>query len=411
MQMQQLLRPLVFLLELHSLAGRISRTGQATDAEAVSHDRCGQRMRHLIMAAALLCPLTLIPGVRAQQPAAVSVGTVTAELKPITRSVDFVGRVEAVQRVDIHARVTGFLQKVLFKEGDLVKEGEALYQIEPDTFQAAKTQAQGALYQAQAKYQNAVAQRARIEELVKTRAATPAQLDQQVAAEKSSQGDIVVATANLQTATVNLGYTDITSPITGEIGRTNVTVGNVVGPNSGTLTTIVSQDPMYVTFPVSQRDLLSFQRQKEKQNAADLAVKIRFADGSMYPETGRINFIDIKVDRATDTVTVRATFPNPHNTLIDGQLVRVSVSTGKPEEKVLIPQAALIVDQQGPYVFLAADGKAVVQRVRLGGESGPDVIVEDGLKGGEQVVVQGMDTLRPGAAVIANPVAAITRQG
>jgi membrane fusion protein, multidrug efflux system len=368
-------------------------------------------MRHLIVAAALLCPLTLVPGAGAQQPAAVSVGTVTTELKPITRSVDFVGRVEAIQRVDIHARVTGFLQKILFKEGDLVKQGDALYQIEPDTFQAAKTQAQGALYQAQAKYQNAVAQRARIEELVKTRASTPAQLDQQVAAEKSTQGDIVVATANLQTATINLGYTDITSPITGEIGRTNVTVGNVVGPGSGTLTTIVSRDPMYVTFPVSQRDLLSFQRQREKQNAADLAVKIGFADGSTYPETGRINFIDIKVDRATDTVTVRATFPNPDNTLIDGQLVRVSVSTGKPEEKVLIPQAALIVDQQGPYVFLAAGGKAVVQRVRLGGESGPDVIVEDGLKGGEQVVVQGMDTLRPGAAVIANPVAATTRQG
>lgn len=367
-------------------------------------------MHRLILAAALLCPLTLVSGVRAQQPAAVPVGIIAAQRKPITRSVDFVGRIEAIQRVDIHARVTGFLQKILFKEGDLVKEGQALYQIEPDTFQAAKTQAQGALYQAQAKYQNAVAQRARIQELVKTRAATPAQLDQQVAAEKSAQGDIVVATANLQTATINLGYTDISSPITGEIGRTNVTIGNVVGPDSGILASIVSRDPMYVTFPVSERDLLSFQR-KEQQNAAELAVKIGFADGSMYPETGRINFIDVKVDRATDTVTVRASFPNLTNTLIDGQLVHVTVSTGNPEEKVLVPQAALIVDQQGPYVFLAVDGKAVVRRVRLGGESGSDVIVEDGVKGGEQVIVQGLDALRPGAAVIANPVAPTAGQG
>lgn len=360
-------------------------------------------MRRLALTAALLCPLTLASGAHAQQPAAVPVVTLVAERKPITRSVDFVGRVEAIQRVDIHARVTGFLQKILFTEGDLVKQGQPLYQIEQDTFQAAETQARGALFQAQAKYQNAVAQRGRIQELVKTNAATRAQLDQQVAAEKAAQGEVVVATANLQTASINLGYTSIASPITGEIGRTNVTIGNVVGPDSGTLATIVSRDPMYVTFPVSQRDFLGFQRQTQETSVANLAVTLRFADGSVYPETGHINFIDIKVDRATDTVTVRATFPNPKNTLIDGQLVRVAVSTGKPEEKVLVPQAALIVDQQGPYVFLVVDGKAKVQRVRLGGESGPNAIIEDGLKGGEQVVVQGMDTLRPGAAVIASP--------
>jgi membrane fusion protein, multidrug efflux system len=369
------------------------------------------KMRRVVLAVALLCPLTLILDARAQQPAAVQVGTIAAERKPITRAVDFVGRVEAIQHVDIRARVTGYLQKILFTEGDMVKQGQPLYQIEPDTFKAAETQARGALFEAQAKYQNAVAQRERIQELVKTSAATPAQLDKQVAAEKSAQGDVVIATANLQTAGINLGYTDITSPITGEIGRTNVTIGNVVGPDSGTLATIVSRDPMYVTFPVSQRDFLGLQRQEAKKKVTDLAVNLRFADGSVYPETGRINFVDVKVDRATDTVIVRATFPNPKSTLIDGQLVRVAVSTGTPEEKVLVPQAALIVDQQGPYVFVVVDGKAKVQRLRLGGESGPNVIVEDGLKGGEQVVVQGMDTLRPGAAVLASPVAPTGGQG
>lgn len=369
-------------------------------------------MRRVVLAVALLlCPLSLIPDARAQQPAAVRVGTVAAERKPITRAIDFVGRVEAIQHVDIRARVTGFLQKILFTEGDLVKEGQPLYQIEPDTFKAAETQARGALFEAQAKYQNAVAQRERTQELVKTNAATPAQLDRQVAAEKSAQGDVIIATANLQTATINLGYTDIASPITGEIGRTNVTIGNVVGPDSGTLATIVSRDPMYVTFPVSQREFLGLQREEAARKVTDLAVNLRFADGSAYPETGRINFVDVKVDRATDTVTVRATFPNPKRTLIDGQLVRVALSTGKPQEKVLVPQAALIVDQQGPYVFLVVDGKAAIQRLRLGGESGPDAIVEDGLKGGEQVVVQGMDTLRPGAAVIASPVPPADGQG
>jgi membrane fusion protein (multidrug efflux system) len=307
--------------------------------------------------------------------------------------------------VDIHARVIGFLKQVMFKEGELVKQDEPLYQIEPDSFQAAEQQARGALFQAQAKYANATAQRARTEELVTTHAAPRAQLDQQVALEKSAQGEVVVADANLRAASINLGYTSITAPITGEIGRTKVTVGNVVGPDTGALTTIVSRDPMYVVFPVSQREFLKVQNEKRQQRGGALSVRLRFSDGSLYDESGQINFVDVTVDRATDTVTVRATMPNPHGDLIDGQLVRVAVATDKPEEKVLVPQAALIVDQQGTYVFLVVDNKAVVQRVRLGGEQGSAAIVDDGLKGGEQVVVQGMETLRPGAAVIASPAA------
>ncbi len=367
-------------------------------------DGHGDEMRPLILAVASLLLLAGPSLAQAPQQAAQPVGTVTAERRPITRAADFVGRVEAIERVDVRARVTGFLDKVLFKEGEVVKKGQPIYQIEPDTFKAAETQAQGALFEAQAKYQNATAQRARVQELVKTSAAARSQLDQQIAAEKAAQGEVVVATANLENARIKLGYTTITSPITGEIGRTNVTMGNVVGPDSGILTTIVSRDPMYVTFPVSQREFLKVQKAEQQTRKEEFAVRIRFADGSLYPQVGHINFVDIKVDRTTDTVTVRASFPNPEGTLIDGQLVRVAVSTGKPEEKVLVPQAALIVDQQGPYVFLVENGKAVVRRLRPGGESGPDVIVEDGLKGGEQVVVQGMETLRPGTAVIASPV-------
>ncbi|MBV9248843.1 MAG: efflux RND transporter periplasmic adaptor subunit [Acetobacteraceae bacterium] len=358
----------------------------------------------LITISALLCVLAMISNAGAQQATALPVGTVMAEKRPVTRASEFVGRVEAVERVDVRARVTGFLQQVEFKEGDLVKAGQPLYQIERDTFQAAELQARGALFQAQAKFANATAQRARIEELVKTDAAARSQLDQQVAAEKSSQGEVIIADANLKTATVNLGYTSIVSPINGEIGRTNVTVGNVVGPDTGTLTTIVSRDPMYVVFPVSQREFLKIEGQADRAKSEALTVNIRFSDGSLYPEAGRINFVDIKVDRATDTVTVRATMPNPQGKLIDGQLVRVSVSAEKPEERVVVPQTALIVDQQGPYVFTVVDGKAAIQRVKLGGESGPDVIVDDGLKGGEQVVVQGMESLRAGAAVLASPV-------
>ena len=237
---------------------------------------------------------------------------------------------------------------------------------------------------------------------MKTDAASRALLDERVAAQTGAQGEVVVADANLKTANVNLGYTEITAPISGEIGRTKVTKGNVVGPDTGPLTVIVSRDPMYVTFPVSQRVFLNIEGERKAMHEA-LSVRIRFSDGSTYGQLGRINFIDVTVDRATDTVTVRATMPNPTGALIDGQLVRVSVEAEKPVEKVLVPQSALIVDQQGTYVFTVTDGKAVVARVKLGGESGPYAIVEDGLKGGEQVVVQGMESLRPGSPVIASP--------
>jgi membrane fusion protein (multidrug efflux system) len=223
---------------------------------------------------------------------------------------------------------------------------------------------------------------------------------------------VVIADANLKTATVNLGYTDILAPINGQIGRSQLTKGNVVGPDSGPLTTIVSNDPMYVAFPVSQREFLKVKEREARtarQNA--LGVRIRFSDGSTYDQAGRINFVDVTVDRATDTVLVRATMPNPNGALIDGQLVRVSVEADKPEEKVLVPQSALIVDQQGTYVFLVVDGKATIARVKLGGESGPYAIVDDGLKGGEQVVVQGMESLRSGSLVVASPAPAPLGRG
>jgi membrane fusion protein (multidrug efflux system) len=176
---------------------------------------------------------------------------------------------------------------VLFKEGEIVKEGDVLYRIEPDTFQAAVQQAQGALLQAQSKFANATVQRGRTQELVKTDAASRALLDERVANEKGAQGEVVSADANLKTANVNLGYTEITAPISGEVGRTNITKGNVVGPDSGPLTVIVSRDPMYVTFPVSQRVFLEVQHEEErKARGQALTVRIRFSDGSTYAESG-----------------------------------------------------------------------------------------------------------------------------
>ncbi len=363
-------------------------------------------MRSLVWATAVAGLLIAASAGSAQQPAAIPVGTVAAALRPITQATEFVGRVEAINRVEIRARVTGYLEDVLFKDGAYVKEGDVLYRIEPDTFQAAVQQAQGDLLKAQGTLANATAQLARTQELVKTDAASRALLDVRTAEQKSAQGAVIIADANLKTANVNLGYTEITAPISGEIGRTAVTKGNVVSPDSGPLTVIVSRDPMYVAFPVSQRiflDIEAEETRRGKGEAQALKVGIRFSNGSPYDQTGRIDFINVQVDRATDTVLVRAVISNPDGRLIDGQLVRVSVEGDKPQEKVLVPQSALIADQQGPYVFVVEDGKAAIRRVKLGGDSGTDAIIDDGLKGGEQVIVQGMGSLRVGSPVIASP--------
>jgi membrane fusion protein, multidrug efflux system len=353
-------------------------------------------MRAIILAA-FVCAYA--PSAHSQGAAAVPVGVVKAELRPIAKTLDFVGRVDAINRVDVRARVNGYLEAVLFKEGDLVKEGQPLYRIEKGLFQAAVEQAQGKLQTTKAQHELAIKNRQRQEELYAKNVSAGKQLDEAVASEGEAQ-----------TAQINLGYTDIVAPIAGKIGRTALTKGNVVSPDSGVLTTIVSQDPMYVTFPVSQREFLRATQTGRAADVKSIKAQIRFSDGSLYDQLGEINFVDVTVDRSTDTVIVRATMPNPNGHLIDGQLVRVNLESGTPEEKVLIPQSALIADQKGVYVFVVEDGKAVIRRIKTGGENGANIVVEDGLTAGDQVIVEGLQAVRPGVAVRASLVPPAVRQ-
>ena len=360
-------------------------------------------MRVAFLATLALSAFTLPAHSQQKQPADISVGVVSAERKPISKAQDFVGRVDAVDRVEIRARVTGFLDEIEFKEGDTVKEGDPLYRIEKGLFQAAVGQAEGALERSKAAKVLTEVQLQRAADLLAKNVGSVAARDQASAADEQAKGTILVDQANLDTAKINLGYTDIIAPISGKIGRTSVTKGNVVNPQSGPLTTIVSQDPMYVTFPVSQRDFLRAQQEGRQVDVTGIKARLRFADGSKYDQQGSINFVDVTVDRTTDTVLVRATFPNPAGALIDGQLVRVDLESGKPEEKVVVPQAALIADQEGVYVFVVDDGKAAVRRIKVGGESGSGVVVNEGLEGGEQVIVEGLQGVRPGVTVRASP--------
>ena len=356
------------------------------------------------LSAAVLMGATLGSALAQQTPQ--SVGTVYAESKDIAKSLEFVGRVEAIDRVVVQARVKGYLESVLFKEGDAVKKNDPLYEIEKGQFQAAVEEAQGALERAKAAKVLSEVELQRKEELLSKQAGTAVARDVAFAADQQAQGAVLSAQAALDMAKINLGYTDITSPINGKISKTNLTPGNVVGPETGELTLIVSQDPMYVTFPVSQRELLQAQLAGHHEDIKDIKVTIRFADGSSYPKEGTINFVDVSVNRTTDTVTARATMPNPSGVLIDGQFVNVILKAGNTEEKVVVPQAALLADQKGTYVFVVEDGKAAVRRIKTGGEDGPNVIVKEGLKAGEQVVVEGLQSLRPGMPVQASPIAA-----
>jgi membrane fusion protein, multidrug efflux system len=365
-------------------------------------------VRSLVHAAAvvLFCAVGGLGHAQQSTSGPVPVGTIPAERKPIAKTADFVGRVQAINRVEVQARVTGYLDAVLFTEGDLVKEGQPLYQIEKDQFQAAVDQAAGVLQASQAKKLLTAIQLQRAEELMKTNAGTVVARDQALTADRAEDAQILIDKASLETAQINLRYTDITSPIVGKISRTTVTKGNVVNPQSGTLTTIVSQDPMYVLFPVSQRALAQARNPDRPVAVEDIKVRLRFADGTTsYGEVGKINFVDVTVDQATDTVQVRAVFPNPKGSLIDGQLVNVTLEGEKPKEQIVVPQAALISDQQGLYVFIVEDGKVAIRRIKTGGATGEDVVVTEGLSGGELVIVEGLQTLRPGMSVQATPVA------
>jgi membrane fusion protein (multidrug efflux system) len=357
----------------------------------------------------LLCGLVAPAGAQQTPPTAVPVGVVKAERRPIEKTGDFVGRVEAVNRVEIRARVQGFLEAVLFKEGDPIKENDPLYRIEKGLFQAAVEQAEGALTRSKAAKTLTEVQLQRAEDLLAKNAGTAVARDQALAADEQAKGQILSDGANLQTAKINLGYTEIVAPVSGRIGRTNITKGNVVGPDSGPLTVVVSQDPMYVTLPVSQRDFLRTREDGHQVDVKAIKARLRFADGTTYDQTGQINFIDVTVDRTTDTVLVRATFPNPAGGLTDGQLVRVTLESGTPKEMVVVPQSALIADQEGVYVFVVEDGKAVVKRIKPGGESGTDTVVQEGLSGNEQVIVEGLQGVRPGASVKASPVTVLKR--
>jgi membrane fusion protein, multidrug efflux system len=331
-----------------------------------------------------------------------AVGVEFAALKGVSRSDQFVGRIKAVGTVGIRARVEGFLEKVLFIEGQDVKAGDLIYQIEKDTYQALVDQAKANLAAAEAQAVNAELQYNRAVQLVKNQYTPQATVDQDKAALGTTKAQVLQAQAALTQAAINLDYTDIRAPIAGRIGRTAYDVGNLVNPASGVLATIVSQDPIYVLFPVSQRQLEDIRESRRQQDGTLTKIEIRVtrSNGEPYPLPGVWNFTDPQVDQQTDTLIMRATLPNPDRSLVDGQFVSVDLRERKEQPRLVVPQAALQVDQAGYYVLIVnGDSKVEQRRVTVGPSQGLDTVIQSGLKLGEQVIVEGIQKVRPGQKV------------
>ncbi len=346
-----------------------------------------------------------------QQPQVVPVGVIEAQLSPVNLGESFVGRIEAVQKVEVRARVTGFIEARLFEEGQTVEVGTPLFRIERETYEALVEQRRADLAAAEAAAENARAQLRRAETLVERGNIARATVDERRAAAQTAEASILQARAALRQAEIDLAYTEIRAPIRGRIGRAHYDIGDLVGPNSDPLTEIISQDPIYVLFPVSQSRLARAEREAAERgvDASAFTVRIRFQDGSEYPYAGQVDFVGISVERGTDTVPVRAVLPNPDGWLRDGQFVQVRVERAEAEQAIIIPQSAIQADQQGVFVLaVTPENRVEVRRIQTGEtlDRGRTTVVS-GLRPGDRIIVQGLQRVRPDTPVDPRPVETI----
>jgi membrane fusion protein, multidrug efflux system len=343
-------------------------------------------------------------------PPAPSVTVTLVRAAAISDSTEYIGRTESVSYVDLRARVSGFLIKQNFEEGSNVREGDLLYLIEQETYQAAVDIAQASVAQTDATLENADKYLGRLNTVKDSGGTSQTNIETAERTVLETRALLQERRARLVQAKLNLTYTEIRAPISGRIGRTAIHVGNLVGPESGVLATIVRLHPMWVSFPISERDYLGLQERvsagrNSGQVIPSLIPTLRLVDGSTYPHRGQIDFQDNRIDRATGTIMLRATFPNPQLLLRPGQFVTLVQTERGTRRRLLIPQAAVQRDQVGAFVMTVdAQNTALIRRITLGEESGTEWIVTQGLQEGEPVISEGLQKVTPGQPV--NPVRA-----
>lgn len=335
-----------------------------------------------------------------------TVTTVDVATTTIQQSSDFVGRLVAIDTVDLVPRVEGFLEQINVQDGQLVEKGQSLFLIEPIKYQAQLQSALAGVAQANAEYDRASEDLKRAESLITRGNISQARLDEAIAAEKTAKANQLARQAELEQAELNLSYTEITAPFYGQIGVVKESVGQVISPSTGALTNLVSIDPIFAEFSIGEGDFYSTAENHKslglvtRDNPLPLDVQLILPNGKTYEETGKIIFIDNQFDQATASLKVRAEFPNPDGALLPGGFVTVRPFGQKKADTILIPQSSVQRDMKGSFVLVVDGDNKVEQRyVELGEQIGRDTIVKSGLNKGETIIFEGLQKARPGAAV------------
>ncbi|AJI82731.1 putative drug efflux protein [Yersinia enterocolitica] len=343
---------------------------------------------------------------------AVTVAVVTSATPD--SALQFLGRVEAIQAVDVTTRTEGFIAARLFTEGQMVKQGDLLYEIDPALHQASVTQAQAQLDSATASANHAQVNLTRLQRLGNNRSVSQAEVDEAQAQRDISRAAVAQAQANLQIQQLQLSFTHIYAPITGQIGHSRFNVGSLINPASGTLVSIVQLDPIRVAIAVNERDYITATYQLSTTGVASASdnsalvfehftPRIQLANGKQYPESGVFESVDNQIDKQTGTVTIRTRFDNPRHLLLPGGVVNVSLAAETAKAVTAIPIAALQQNKQGHFVLVVTDKDQVeVRPVTLGEQFEQQYEVKDGLKVGERVIVSGLQHVRPGMTVSAS---------
>lgn len=338
-------------------------------------------------------------GLRQSQRSAPSVTVDSVQEADIIRSFDAPGRVTSKYQVNVLARISGYLQKSYFKEGDFVKAGQTLFLIEPTEFSNAANVAKAEVANAKAQLEYAEKQLIRASELVKKDYIAKSQYDNMLSQRDSLRAQLASAQARYNDSMRNLSYTRVKAPVDGRIGIIAVTVGNYVTPSSGALTTINSTNPIYVTFPIDSEDFTSLSL-ADGSNNTNRKVELILSNGQKYPLTGVQDFNDNKIDQSTGTVTMRATFQNPNNQLLHGEFVTIKLFANKPVKTPIVPQIAVQENQEGKFVYILDENDLpVLTYIKVNGQHGDNWIVTKGVKAGDRLITDGIQKVVPAKPV------------
>lgn len=352
--------------------------------------------------AAALCAVETVPAANAQNRPPPAVVVAPAQVSDIRPRASFTGRLRAVQKIDLRARVSGFVEEVSFEEGGTVEKGDVLYRIEDDAYRAAVSEIEGNISAAEADMRLAELDVERKRQLVDRNVTSEAELDVSVANVGKAEGALARLKAQLERAQLELSYTEIVAPFDGITGLSNVDAGAFVEPSTGALTTLTRLDPMMVEFPVTTAQYLRYRLTNGGGNGADTpaSVALLLPDDTRYDGTGEVNFVDAQVSESTDTVTVRAEFDNPDGLLLDGALVGVELTDEREQLVINVPQEAVQRDQAGAFVMVVGDDDtAELRRVEIARIAQGRAVIGEGLEEGELVITEGINKVRPGIAV------------